>query len=241
MTGICEITQEQAIENAAAGKYDSLLTLSGGIDSTVLAHDLVNDGVKPLCVYVKYGSNAEPGELRCANLTCKRLGLDLLILDIGETYRTLSRSKLIGNTEDFKPGSMFWLEGRNGLIGYMLSILASNLGLPDVYLGINASDSCGDYVDTTEQFITSLNLTIMNSFRNYVRVYAPWITHDMGKADIIELGNEYGVNWTEETHSCSSGAEHPCMDYEHCESCKFRRMDFEEAGLTDPFDKEAKS
>lgn len=230
-------TIEHIRECSKHEKYNGLLTLSGGIDSTVMTHLLVRDGVSPLCVYVSYGSVAEYAELRAAEATCLELGLDLYVLDMGDLYKQLSQSVLLGNTEEKQEGSMFWLEGRNGLIAYMLGILASNLGVEDIYIGINASDSDGDYVDTSEQFVTSLNLFFMNSFRERVRLTAPWIESNMTKADIIELGTkEYHIDWVKFTHSCSSSGVAPCMDYLNCESCKYRQLDFHAADMLDPFD-----
>lgn len=213
----------------------AMVTLTGGIDSTVLTYALVKDNIHPICVYVKYGSKAEDAEILAAVKTCRKLGLKLVLLELGDLYKQISQSFLIGTAAEYQTGSQFWLDGRNGLIGYLLAIWCAGHGITEVYLGINASDSDGDYLDTTEQFIAALNLLIMNSIRGYVRVYAPWISDGMTKPDIIKLGMEYGIDWVADTHSCSSSNEEPCCDYDNCESCKYRRLDFLEAGYEDPF------
>ena len=220
----------------AESKYDCLLTLSGGIDSTVLAHNITRDGWTPLCVYVDYGTRSKIGELRAARETCKDLNLDLKIIDF-TVYKELSKAFILGNSEEYLEGSMFWLDGRNAIIGLMLSVLASSLEIDRVFLGINASDSDGDYLDTTDEFMWSLNGLVRKSCRHTVTVEAPWLDCNLTKSDVIELGNTYNLDWVRTTHSCSSGTEFPCCDYENCESCKYRQIDFAAVNLPDPFTK----
>jgi len=217
-------------------KYDSILTLSGGIDSTVLAHHLVHEGRNPLCVYIDYGTKSRDAELAKAGATANLLKLKLKVIPF-PIYKDITKAYILGNTEEYEEGSAFWLEGRNAIIGMVLAIMAGGMGLREVFLGINAGDNeGGEYVDTDSRFIAALNLLIQCSCKSNVRVVAPWLDMEMTKGKVIELGKTYGVNWVKQTHSCSTttGSE-PCLDYYECESCYERRYAFEEVGMKDPF------
>lgn len=230
------ITEEEVLINAKADKYDCICTLTGGIDSTVLVHKLaLMDEQTPLCVYIKYGSKAERAEILKASVTCEKLELDMVILDMEGLYKTLSSSFILGNTDEFETGSMFWLEGRNMLIGLMLAIYAAKLDLQQVNMGCNASDYGYNYPDSGIAAFQALNLMLTVSTKSGVQVFCDLLTEGYTKPEVIELGNELGVDWLT-THSCSSTDEDkPCCNYEVCESCKSRLADFAEAGMEDPF------
>lgn len=218
------------------GMATCLLTLSGGIDSTVLAHQLVDDAEVPLCVYVDYGTRCRDAEISAARATCKDLGLELQVIDM-TVYKSIAQAFILGNSDEVERGSMFWLEGRNAIIGLLLAVMASGLDLTEVYLGINYDDNRGEYVDTDARFVAALNMLILCSMRKEVTVHAPWIEHKMTKSEVIEHGNTLNIDWVRTTHSCSSsiGVAPPCCDYVNCESCISRASDFAELSLPDPF------
>lgn len=227
-------TVDLLIEHLKEKPVDSVLALSGGIDSTVLVHHLVAEGYTPLCVYVQYGSVAQPGELRVAQKTCKKLGLTLTILNF-DLYGSITKSPLMGNTDDRIKGLQFWAEGRNAYLGMLLTSIASALGVEEVYLAINADDANDGYKDTDRNFLRALNLLLAHGFHSRVEVFSPWLDGDYGKADVIQLGIELGINWTEETYSCSSSAVAPCCKYSECESCHWRQVSFGILDMPDPF------
>lgn len=211
-----------------------LLTLSGGIDSTVLLYKLIRDGEHPLCVYVDYGTKSRQKELEKAQYTCQLLKVDLLVIPL-PIYTECTSAYILGNTKEYAEESMFWLEGRNAVIGMLLAVLAAGKGLSTIYLGINFSDDNGEYPDTNRKFVSALNTLIACSFKSDITVRAPWLELKWRKADIIKLGESYKIAWVAQTHSCSSSDGDPCCDYYLCDSCVSRRSDFEEVGLKDPF------
>lgn len=213
--------------------FDCIATLSGGIDSTVVAHILVNEGKHPLFVYLDYETKSREGEIRAAIETCKKLDKKFILLPF-YIYKEISESYIFGNTDKYDKGGQFWLEGRNGLIGFILAILASKYKVTDVYMGTNADDDDGYYLDTNKPFYDALNNLINHNFRFKVKVSAPLLDRNIIKSKAIQLGNKFGIDWVNETHSCSS-SNVPCLDYEQCESCYWRRSDFNDAGMEDPF------
>ena len=150
-------------------KYDCIVTLSGGIDSTVLTHHLVKNGKQPLCVYIDYNTKSKEGELRASRKTCELLGLDFKIIPF-HLYSDLCKAFILGNTDEYEQDSQFWLEGRNGLIGFILAILASSNGIKEVYMGINYDDYDENYIDTNSDFILALNNLISHSIKKDVKV-----------------------------------------------------------------------
>lgn len=223
----------QGVRDFIGRDYDCLLTLSGGIDSTVLLHHLLEGGKKPLCVYVDYGTKSREAELKCANLTVEEFGIELVVIPF-PFYTENVVAAILDNTKEVEIGAQWWLEGRNAIIGMILAVFASERNLPEIYIGINASDSRGDYIDTDARFVAALNSLITCSCRKPVKVYAPWVDIDYSKIDVINYGNLLGVDWMK-THSCSNGRTKPCCDYYGCESCKSRREEFEMLDLKDPW------
>ena len=211
----------------------ALMTLSGGIDSVTLAHIMKRAEWDLTCVYLKYGSRVQERELECSRLTAEKLEIPLIELPFS-IYEDISRSFILGNTEDYEKGGQFWLDGRNGLIAFILAIMAASRHIEHVFLGTNADDFDGVYLDTTKEFYDSTNALIRNSIRSPVKVSAPFLDWDMPKSKVIQEGEELGIDWVKYTHSCSSSNQ-VCLDYDNCESCYWRRQDFHDAGLSDPF------
>lgn len=222
--------------------YECIATLSGGIDSTVIAHRLVlGEHYNPMFVYVKYGTKSEGAELAAAKKTCERLGKSLYTIDF-PLYTSNGLGAYILGTADRDledPDATFWLEGRNSNIVLTLATYAAMNNMWGVYIGINFSDgNGGNYPDTDWRFLTAINSLLSCSFKSRVVCYAPLLEDYLEKYEVIQEGNtKWSINWVDETHSCSSsvGLDKPCCDYENCPSCNSRNLDFEEIGLEDPF------
>lgn len=231
-------------------EVNCVATLSGGIDSTCVVNRMVQvdgriidgsmnpeDYRSPLCVYMKYGSKSTPAELRAATATCKRLDIPLYVVSLD--YTSLTESPILtGNQNslvEYDAGSQFWLEGRNSIIALAMASIASYFELNEVYLGINASDGEGSYLDTSMPYLYALNTLVSISYKNPPRIRAPLLERGLTKAGVISECLMMGVDFVTETHSCSSGENAPCCDYFVCESCYDRRYHFEEMGRLDPF------
>ena len=66
------------IKNSAAGhKYDCIIGVSGGVDSSYLLHLAIESGLKPLAVHLDNGFNSEISVSNIQKLTT-RLGIDLM-------------------------------------------------------------------------------------------------------------------------------------------------------------------
>lgn len=84
--------QVQRIRSQRRGDYDSIVGLSGGVDSSYVAYEAVRRGLKPLAVHFDNGWNSELAVKNIEQIV-KRLGLDLLTFVIDwEEFRDIQRS-----------------------------------------------------------------------------------------------------------------------------------------------------
>jgi N-acetyl sugar amidotransferase len=84
--------QIEQIKSRRRGEYDSIVGLSGGVDSSFVAYEAVKLGLKPLAVHFDNGWNSELA-VKNVEQTVKRLGLDLLTFVIDwEEFRDIQRS-----------------------------------------------------------------------------------------------------------------------------------------------------
>lgn len=121
--------------------YDCLLGISGGVDSSYLAHLAVEKGLRPLVVHFDNGWNSEPAVRNIENVI-SRLGLDLQTYVVDwEEFRDIQRSLLKAGVLDLEIlsdqaiiATMFRLARKNG-IKYILSghNVATETHLPDAW------------------------------------------------------------------------------------------------------------
>ena len=84
--------QVKKIRSQRRGDYDSIVGLSGGVDSSYVAYQAVKMGLKPLAVHFDNGWNSELAVKNIEQIV-KRLGLDLLTFVIDwEEFRDIQRS-----------------------------------------------------------------------------------------------------------------------------------------------------
>lgn len=91
---------DQMRANRTKDGYDCLIGVSGGVDSTFVAREVVRRGLKPLAVHVDNGWNSETAVGNIAK-TLSTLDIDLVtdVLDLREFY-DLQRAFLLASTPD---------------------------------------------------------------------------------------------------------------------------------------------
>lgn len=109
------------------GDYDSIVGLSGGVDSSYVAYKAVELGLKPLAVHFDNGWNSELA-VKNIELVVKRLGLDLLTFVIDwEEFRDIQRSFFKAHVIDIEMVTdhaifaAIYRIARQHRIGYILS------------------------------------------------------------------------------------------------------------------------
>lgn len=84
------------------GEYDSIVGLSGGVDSSYVAHQAVKLGLRPLAVHFDNGWNSELAVKNIEQIV-KRLNLDLITFVIDwEEFRDIQRSFFKANVIDIE-------------------------------------------------------------------------------------------------------------------------------------------
>jgi 7-cyano-7-deazaguanine synthase len=111
---------------------------------------------------------------------------------------------------------------------------AEVLGAEDIFIGVNAVDFSG-YPDCRPEYIAAFekmaNLaTRVGAEGGHLKIRTPLI--DLTKADIVKLGLSLGVDYSL-TVSCYQANDkgEACGK---CDSCRLRKIGFEQAGVTDP-------
>lgn len=214
---------------------DSVIVLSGGLDSTTLLHDY-KDRIA-LAVTFNYGSNHNERECRCARLQCERLGIPHIEIPLDFMKQHFESSLLSGAAEipegDYRDENMksTVVPFRNGIMLSIACGLAESRGLQHVMIANHGGDHA-IYPDCRPGFVEAMSEAMREGTYAGVTLLAPY-TH-ITKAAIVRRGVALGVDY-KTTYSCYKGGERHCGK---CGTCRERREAFEQAGLTDPVEYE---
>lgn len=209
---------------------DSLIVLSGGMDSTTMLHDFASRIA--LAVSFDYGSNHNAREIECARLNCRQLGIEHLVIPLEFMGRYFVSSLLSG--ADAIPEGRYDADNmastvvpfRNGIMLSVAAGLAESRGLSRVMLANHGGDHT-IYPDCRPEFVTAMNEAIMAGTGGKVSLDCPYT--GLTKTDIARRGAAIGVDYST-TYSCYKGGEHHCG---RCGTCVERREALAEAGIDD--------
>ncbi len=215
----------------------AIVLLSGGLDSTTALAIACSQGFACYALSMDYGQR-HLAELKAAERVAKaygavehkilHLGLDL----IGGSALT---DKNIAVPEQIEKGiPVTYVPARNTLFLSLALGWAEVLGAHDIFIGVNAVDYSG-YPDCRPEFISAFEMLANLATKagvegEHFKIHTPLI--DLTKAEIIQLGVKRGVDYSL-TVSCYKADENgrACGV---CDSCRFRKQGFVEAGITDP-------
>lgn len=208
---------------------DSLLVLSGGMDSTTMLYEYRSRIA--LCVNFSYGANHNEREAACARANCQRLGIPLVEIDLafmGKYFRSalLEGADAIPEAE-YAPENLAStvVPFRNGIMLSVAAGLAESRGLRRVMIANHGGDH-EIYPDCRPAFIDSMGRAIADGSGSLVELCAPY-TH-LTKNDIARRGAALGVDYSL-TYSCYKGGATHCG---RCATCLERRQALFAAGLT---------
>ena len=210
---------------------DSIIILSGGMDSVTLLHHRKDRIV--LAVSFDYGSNHNAREIECAAWHCRTLGIEHLVIPLkfmGEYFESslLSGAEAIpeGHYEDSNMKSTV-VPFRNGIMLSVACGLAESRGLKHVMMANHGGDHA-IYPDCRPEFVRAMSEAMRCGTYDGVTIEADFT--DITKADIARLGHSLGVDYGM-TYSCYKGGEKHCGK---CGTCVERKEAFQEAGIDDP-------
>lgn len=212
-------------------KRDSLIVLSGGMDSVTLLYDYRD--VVALAVTFDYGSNHNAREIACARLHCERLGIEHIVIPLAFVAQYFKSSLLSGadaipegNYDDENMKSTV-VPFRNGIMLAVACGIAESRDLRRVMLANHFGDHA-IYPDCRRDFVDAMSEAMRCGTYCGVTVFAPYT--DITKADIARRGAQLGIDYAE-TYSCYKGGEHHCG---RCGTCRERREAMALAGIDDP-------
>ena len=214
-----------------------VISLSGGLDSTVMAYWLVDkygaENVLPVTFF--YGQK-NGIEIKSARLTCEKLKIPYKCIDIsflGDLCKNVS--SLSGTSTIDVPDAAANLVNRpSTYIPYrnliMLSVsmaYAESHGANEVYISSQITDI---HWDSQINFVDALNEVSILNIEQSIMVKAPFVNYN--KVDEIKIGTKLNVPF-EDTWSCYDPQflSQPCQV---CTACVKRKEAFEEVGVIDP-------
>ncbi|MBP5456407.1 MAG: 7-cyano-7-deazaguanine synthase QueC [Paludibacteraceae bacterium] len=209
---------------------DSVIILSGGMDSTVLLYEYQERIA--LAVSFHYGSNHNDKEIPFAKKHCEKLGIKHITIPLGFMKEYFHSSLLEGadsipegNYDDENMKSTV-VPFRNGIMLSIAAGLAENYGLKHVMMANHSGDHT-IYPDCRPEFVQGMSSAIQAGTYEGITLEAPY-TH-LTKGDIAAKGGKMGIDFAE-TWSCYKGGEVHCGK---CGTCIERKEALKQAGIKD--------
>ena len=225
-----------------------VLTLSGGMDSSVLLYMAQDRGFEEIhTITFDYGQRHKR-ELSCVNKQLDnfasrygdRVNLKVTnkVLDVNY-IRDISPTSSLTNKDidnpdisnmagDAQPVS--YVPFRNLMFLSICSAYAESVGADTVWYGAAQVDSLAGYWDGSEEFVDTVNSVTDLNRENRIKVEAPLLV--MSKEDIIKEGVRLGVIFND-TWTCYSDREDGLADAT-TPSSSMRVKGFVNAGFKDP-------
>lgn len=215
----------------------AVLLLSGGLDSTTVLAKAIADGYEVYALSFDYGQRHDV-ELEAARRIARSMGVKehkVIPMDL----RSLGGSALTDDSIDVPTTESegipaTYVPARNTVFLSIALGWAEVLGAQTLFIGVSAVDYSG-YPDCRPEFISAFerlaNLaTRMGVEGQVLTVQAPLL--NLTKAATVNLGLSLGVDYSM-TVSCyqANVAGEACG---LCDSCRLRKIGFEQAGVADP-------
>ena len=209
---------------------DSVIILSGGMDSTTLLYDYQERIA--LAVSFDYGSKHNKKELAFATQHCETLGIKHLIIPLEFMQKYFKSSLLIGG-EDIPEGNYdddnmksTVVPFRNGIMLAIAAGIAESNGLKHLMMANHGGDHA-IYPDCRPGFVDAMSKAISEGTYEGLSIIAPYT--NITKTDIARRGKELGIDYSL-TWSCYKGGEYHCGK---CGTCTERIEAMREAGIED--------
>jgi 7-cyano-7-deazaguanine synthase len=212
---------------------NSLVLLSGGLDSAVLAaHEAQSARVLP--VYVRVGLAWEAAELAMVDLLLQSavfggrvdalIAADFTMRDVySPTHWAITGTPPAYDT----PDEDVYLAGRNLVLLSKAGVIAAKHHVQRIALGPLAGNP---FPDARPQFFKSMAEALSLGLDHAIEIATPFLTWE--KEDVIKRGIDLGVPLAL-TLSCMSPAPGP-MHCGLCSKCRERRDAFAAADVADP-------
>ena len=206
---------------------------SGGLDSTVLLHQLLAAGDQVLALSVDYGQRHRR-ELTHARQIAEQLGIRWQLADLSAIRPLLAGSSQTSDDMPVPHGhyaaenmKQTVVPNRNMIMLAVAAGWAISQRADRVAYGAHAGDHT-IYPDCRPEFADAMRHAIGLADWHRIDLYCPFI--ELSKADIVRFGAELHVDFAA-TWSCYAGGDLHCG---LCGTCVERKEAFEKAGVRDP-------
>ncbi len=215
----------------------AVVLLSGGLDSATTLAIAMNKGYSCYALSFNYGQR-HAAELLAAEKIIQSFEikhhkvLELDLTQIGGSALTDPDIAVPKETTEGIP--VTYVPARNTIfLSYALAY-AEVINANHIFLGINAVDYSG-YPDCRPEYITAYEkmaglATKAGVEGAPVKIHAPLI--QLSKSEIIKMGNELGLDYALTVSCYQANPDGQACGF--CDSCRFRKQGFDEAGLSDP-------
>jgi 7-cyano-7-deazaguanine synthase len=203
-----------------------LVVLSGGIDSVVLLHKVLQESKKNRdvsCLSFDYGQKHKK-ELTYAKYWTSLFNLTHHLIDIkgllsnsalikSDVFLGMGGIEMPKNDDDMRPTIV---PGRNLLMISIAASIAMTNGHRYIYLGTNKDDH-EVYPDCRPAFLNSAANAVMSMSEGKVLLEIPF--EFVSKKDVVKLGKAFNIDF-DRTWSCYEGGDEPCGV---CGACQVRK------------------
>jgi 7-cyano-7-deazaguanine synthase len=192
---------------------ESVLLVSGGLDSTVLAYWLEKRGAQYVPLFIHYGQHCSRTELTTArNVLPPASASRLRTIDLSSVYSE-SSSRLIKSSNlwtETVADQDYYLPYRNVLLLSAAVAFAQSGGMDTVYAAFINSNHAKE-IDCSRSFFEQL----CEFLRSYGGVALETPFRDLTKSEVAHLGAELGAP-IGETFSCQANSEGHCGACPNC-------------------------
>lgn len=215
----------------------AVILLSGGLDSVTTLAIAKQQGFECYTLSFDYGQRHDV-EIVAAKKLSKQAGAiehKVIKIDLREIGGSALTDSNIDVPEQHQQGiPITYVPARNTVFLSIALGWAEVLTAQAIFMGVNAVDYSG-YPDCRPAFISAFEqlanvATKAGVEGQKITIHAPLIK--MTKADIIQQGLKLGIDYSQ-TVSCYQ-ADQQGRACGRCDSCRFRRQGFEQAGVADP-------
>lgn len=209
--------------------------MSGGMDSTLSAYMMKNDGYEIVAVHFNYDQRTQTKELECFHKVCNDLSVkEKYVLDL-DFFKQLGASALTDKSIEIPTGGVeegvpvTYVPFRNGIFLSMAAAIAEKEGAELISIGVVEEDSSG-YPDCRESYIKSMEQSINLGTKDEtnIKIHMPLVA--LQKSQIVQKAVELNVQ-LKHTWSCYKSETKACGV---CDSCRLRLNGFKLAGVKDP-------
>lgn len=218
-------------------KKKAVVLCSGGLDSTTILAIAQSEGYQCHTLAFDYGQRHR-SELKAALSVSHVLKAEdhkVIQLDLRAIGGSALTDEHIAVPEKEQQGiPVTYVPARNTVFLSIALGYAEVIDAQAIFIGVNAVDYSG-YPDCRPEYIDAFSkmaavATVAGIEGNPLSIETPLI--DLSKSDIVRLGMDLGIDYGI-TVSCYQ-ADEDGFACGKCDSCRLRKVGFEEAGVPDP-------